>query len=83
MKALVRALCVMLALISPGVFSASDADRIQQLEEQLRNQQQLLDAMQNELQRLKADVVGVESSEQAVVVSRGCRRVSRPNNTGA
>ena len=69
MKALVRALCVVLALISPGVFSATDADRIQQLEEQLRNQQQLLDAMQDELQRLKADVVGVEDSEQGVTVS--------------
>ena len=68
MKALVRALCVVLALISPGVFSATDADRIQQLEEQLRNQQQLLDAMQDELQRLKADVVGVEDSEQGVTV---------------
>jgi type II secretory pathway pseudopilin PulG len=69
MKALVRALCVVLVLISPGVFSATDADRIQQLEEQLRNQQQLLDAMQDELQRLKADVVGVEDSEQGVTVS--------------
>ena len=68
MKALVRALCVVLALISPGVFSATDADRIQQLEEQLRNQQQLLDAMQDEFQRLKADVVGVEDSEQGVTV---------------
>ena len=68
MKALVRALCVVLALISPGVFSATDADRIQQLEEQLRNHQQLLDAMQDELQRLKADVVGVEGTEQGVTI---------------
>ena len=32
MKALVRALCVVLALISSAVFSATDADRIEQLE---------------------------------------------------
>ncbi|WP_435215093.1 hypothetical protein ACMAY6_05360 [Luminiphilus sp. nBUS_16] len=69
MKVEVRALCIVLALMSPGVFATSDADRIQQLEEQLRNQQQVLEAMQAELQRLKADVVGAGDSEPLVVTS--------------
>ena len=53
-KCLVLSVAVSTAGLSLAASAATDAERIQQLEAQLRQQQQLLDTMQRELQELKA-----------------------------
>ncbi len=57
-----------LALQAPGALALSDAERIRMLEEQLSRQQEALDAMRLEIQRLKAAQPGqphVDSSPVA------------------
>jgi type II secretory pathway pseudopilin PulG len=78
-KSLVLSVAVSTAGLSLAASAATDAERIQQLEAQLRQQQQLLDTMQRELQELKAgqqDTVPVqqprppvESAAEEVVVA--------------